>query len=251
VIVNPNGEMKGNIRYIYIYIRLPIIVFFQVFFLYSFPSVHIYICESLTLRWIQVLFITWYTEPDIRGSSLPTDFFLCTSSWAVDRFFASSLRSFFYRFFLLPVLISPHDLVAAALSCSSRGGRPSYIGLPHRSSSSFSLLQLGHRVMTSCCPWEAPTCRWQWPTTSPETCRRCLVAETCRLFGRHRSCRDWIEDHQRLDLFSELPSSTVFIWLGSAQWLQSLARLSSARIKSRSARLRFPSPRLLPLLCGS
>jgi hypothetical protein len=33
------------------------------------------------------------------------------------------------RFFLLPVLISLRDLVAAVLSCSSRGGRPQ----PHRS----------------------------------------------------------------------------------------------------------------------
>jgi hypothetical protein len=44
------------------------------------------------------------------------------------RYEASSID----RFFLLPVLISPRDLVAAALSCSLRGGRPQ----PHQSSAS-------------------------------------------------------------------------------------------------------------------
>jgi hypothetical protein len=80
-----------------------------------------------------VLFITWYTEPDIRVSSLPTNFFFAlrrrsSTDSSLLHYEASSID----RFFLLPVLISPRDLVATTLSCSSRGGRPQ----PHRSSAS-------------------------------------------------------------------------------------------------------------------
>jgi hypothetical protein len=79
---------------------------------------------------MKVIFITWYIKPDIMVSSLPTIFF-----FALRRRQSTDSLPFCYqassidRFFLLPVLISPRDLVVAALSCSSRGGHPQ----PYRS----------------------------------------------------------------------------------------------------------------------
>jgi hypothetical protein len=42
--------------------------FSREFFVYFSPPVHIYIFGPLTLRWIQVIFLTWYTEPIFRVS---------------------------------------------------------------------------------------------------------------------------------------------------------------------------------------
>jgi hypothetical protein len=72
-----------------------------------------YIFGTLTLKWIQVLFITWYPQSQIRvrvsSLSLPT-IFLCTSSLSAQSFLASSSWSFFDRCFFptAPPRVSGH-----------------------------------------------------------------------------------------------------------------------------------------------
>jgi hypothetical protein len=184
--------------------------------LYFPPLVHVYI-QALGPQMSKVLFLTWYTESEIRASSLPT-IFLCTS--------VSANRS---RLFLTKLLRLPDALLRMLISIFFWIASPTTI---------FSASRLRRVVMhrTATSSLASPLSLWAVaPWTKrlpPRSSRLCAVAV---FFSG--SCQ--IERHHRLIGSlprAESPFANRTVWLnldrvGSAR---SLAWLGSFTGSARS-----------------